>query len=104
MTIDCGTTCIDKFWVACIIDYRLFLVTNIDLIAQETMTLFSYAIVEVDKVEKIESTLPLKPLVSAMITIMHLKVTWNSVRERLEKAGMFNYLCWTQSITSGKNA
>jgi len=89
--------------VACIIDYRLFLVTNIDLITQETMTLFSYVIVEVDKVEKLESTLPLKPLVSAMIT-MHLKVTWNSARERLEKAGMFDYLCWIQSITSGKNA
>lgn len=87
----------DRFWAACIIDYKLSLVTNTDLITQKTMTLLSYATTEVDKVEETKSTLPLKPLVLPMNT-MPLKVAWKDNRERLEKAGVFEYLCWIQSI------
>lgn len=62
------------------------------------MTLLSYVTPEVDKIEEDTPKLPLKPMVLPTVT-MSLKVAWKANRVKLEKAGVFNYLCWIQSIT-----
>ena len=58
------------------------------------MTFFSYATLEPEKVEEIELALALKPMVLPV-----LKVAWKNNNKKSEKVGMFDYLCWIQSVT-----
>ena len=62
------------------------------------MTIFSYATRQEEKQEEAEPTFTVKPLVLLVIT-MPLKVAWKNNQNKLEKAGMFDYFCWIQSVT-----
>lgn len=64
----------------------------------KTMVLFSYAEDAAEDMEEKEKTLALKPIVLPPIT-MTLKRVWKANRENLEKAGIFDFLCWVQSAT-----
>lgn len=64
----------------------------------KTMVLVSSATMEADKWEDEERPLPFKPVVLPPIT-MTMKKAWKANREKLEEAGIFDFLCWAQSAT-----
>ena len=53
---------------------------------------------ELEELEETKKAFTLKPVVLPWITLT-LKKTWKVNQERLEKAGIFNFLCWIQSET-----
>lgn len=63
-----------------------------------TMVLFNYNTGEAEDIDEREKGLTLNPVVLPAIT-MTLKRAWKANRENLEKAGMFDFLCWVQSAT-----
>lgn len=64
----------------------------------KTMVVFSFAMGEVGDMEEKKNGLTLKPITLPVIT-MTLKRVWKANRENLEKAGMFDFLCWVQGRT-----
>lgn len=53
---------------------------------------------EADKWEEETRPLPFKPVILPPLTLT-MKKTWKANREKLESAGIFEFLCWAQSIT-----
>ena len=62
------------------------------------MAIFSLRDGPEEKVEEVETTFTIKPLVLPAIP-MTLKVAWKNNRTKLEKAGMFDHFCWLQDAT-----
>ena len=60
------------------------------------MVLVSSATMETDKWEDEARPLPFKHVVLPPIT-MTMKKAWKANREKLESAGVFDFLCWAQS-------
>lgn len=88
----------DRIGTADITDYRLSLVTYTDLVTQEIMTFLSYATTKDEKDQEATPNLSFKPMVLPPIT-MAMKTIWKANKVKLEKAGIFYYVCWIQSIT-----
>ena len=88
----------DRSWATDITDYRLSIVTDTDLVTSETIAFLSYATTEADKDHEATPASSFKPVVLPPIT-MAMKMLWKANRVKLEKAGIFEYLCWIQSIT-----
>lgn len=68
----------------------------------KTMVLFSYAWMETEDTEEGEKSLTMKPIVLPLIT-MTLKRAWKANHENLEKARIFDFLCWATVLGVATN-